>query len=293
MSREAHILAIFGKQGGGKTYRLKQEAEVYAKPNANGWKGRKALILDVNPRSGSYSNIPTIDFDISVVTDIKKFLTSSDRTKAEMAACKEIIAWKEPGIRRVVALRKDGTPMSRREINEACLILMNYFYDGQLILEDTNVYLTRSAQDRFVSTLVTCRHRNCDLVMVFQSSRAPDPRMWSNISMVKMHKTLDSIDAIKNKIPEQYELLKIAELIVFRQFSMGNQYFFQYVNLRDSKFINCPKNVFEVACKEYLRLVPGELKRFAAINNISADKSVSLWIESKSKDYLLPIPSSK
>jgi hypothetical protein len=289
MAREAHILGIFGKQGGGKTYRLKQEAIKYAKPNVSkGWRGRKVLILDVNPRSGSYSDIPTIDFDISCVTDVKKFETPSERTKAEIKAAREVLAWKEPSIRRVVAIRKDGTPMNRREINETCLILMNHFTDGQLILEDTNVYLTRSAQDRFVSALVTVRHRNCDLIMVFQSSRAPDPRMWGNISLVKMHKTIDSIDSVRNKIPEQYEILKIAELIVSKQFSIGNTYFFQYIDLRNYKLLNCPINAFTAACKEYVRIYPAEYKRFLAVNSLGKndDNGLQKYVQSNANDYL-------
>lgn len=287
MARECYIVGVVGKQGGGKTFRQKQECEYYAKNDIQkGKKARKVLIFDCNPRSGSYAGIKTINFDIDKVTGVKKFKTQAELKAAQLDCCKDIIQWNTPEIRRVVNYRKDGTPMTIKEMNETCLLLMEYFTDGMLVMEDTNAYLIGSALHRFISTFVRCRHRNVELFLIVQSMRALDPRMLGNISMYRMHKTIDSIDTIKNKIPETFEMLKIAELIVNNQFDKGNKYYCMYANTRDMKLHNCPISLFTEACKQYLRMYNGDLKRFAAERDIPMTNAADAWIKDRAKQYL-------
>jgi len=279
--REAYITCVCGRQGGGKTFRQVQECLVYAKK-------RKVLVFDCNVPSGSYKDFPTIDYDSSLQDIYKHGKVLDDKSAIRAKTIKD---WPSGmGARRVINYRKDGEQMSIVEMNTTCLDLMQNFRDGMLVLEDTNGYLIGSRQQNFLSSFIRCRHKNTDLVLIFQSAGAMDPRIWANMSLMRMHKTLDSIKtpSIRKRIPsDKFEMVMLAELIINDQYDAGNIYFFVYLEFRKYKIIGANEKILEKACHKFLNLFTGELKAYMNENEI-IDRAVAIksWTEKCKKRYL-------
>lgn len=281
MAREAYILSVLGRQGGGKTYQQIIEALHYAK-------ARKVLVFDCNVPSGSYEKFPTIDYDSSLADEYKHGKVMKDNSVVRANTIKQ---WQGPaGCRRVINYRKDGQQMGIVEMNQVALDLIQHFKYGMLILEDTNAYLIGARALAFLSNFIRCRHNGVDLVLIFQSAGAMDPRIWANTSLLRMHKTLDSVrtPSIRKRIPNgSFEMVMLGELMVNEQYEVGNIYFFVYLELRKYKFISIPASLLERACHKYLNIFSGELKSFMAENEIKdVGKAKKLWADKAIKKYL-------
>jgi hypothetical protein len=280
--REAYILCIVGRQGGGKTFRQVLECLAYAKK-------RKVLVFDCNVASGSYKDFSTIDYDCSLQDDYKHGKVVSDKSSKRTEV---IRTWPEGvGARRVVNYNKQSRDMmSIVEMNSTCLDLMQHFRDGMLVMEDTNAYLTGVRQNAFLSSFVRCRHKNTDLVLIFQSAGAMDPRIWANTSLMRMHKTLDSVrtPSIRRRIPgDKFEMVMLAELIVNQQYDNGNIYFFVYLEFRKYKILGVNASMMDIACSKYLNVFSGELKSYMAENEIKdRSQAIKSWTEMCKKRYL-------
>jgi len=269
--READIILVWGRQGAGKTYRQIEELKVHIMDDARiGRRGRRVLVFDCNVRSGSYKDFQTINYNCGQglrpeqkAAVIKTW--NPDTSRAE--------------IRRVINYRPDGTMMDMDEMNDTAIVLMSQFERGLLVLEDTNIYLYGAAQKRFYSEFVRVRHKVVDLVMIIQGPNVVDQRMWTNVSMVRMHKALTSVDAtsLKKKHKDKYMPLKIAELIIDEQYDKGNKYFFLYVNLRDNKIIGVTNEAtIDRAVRRYITLNSTELYTFMALNDMDRGKKDQL-----------------
>ena len=161
--REAYILCVVGRQGGGKTYRQVQECLAYSKK-------RKVLVFDCNVPSGSYKDLPTIDYDCSLQDDYKHGKVVSDKSSTRTDVIKK---WPEGvGARRVVNYRKDGNLMNAVEMNQTALDMMEHFRDGMLVFEDMNAYLIGVRALKFLSNFLRVRHNRVDLVLIMQSAGA-------------------------------------------------------------------------------------------------------------------------
>ncbi len=234
-------------------------------------KPRKVLIFDCNVVSGSYRDIKTIDFN-----SFGK--TSEDR-------CAAVKRWSRPDVRRVINYRKNGKLMNLDEMNETALDLMEHFSNGMLCLEDMSVYLAGAQQKRFLSEFVRVRHKSVDLALVMQSFGVVAPRMWANCSLLRMHKTFDNVDSIKDKIEDQYEMLKIAQLIVNNQYDIGNQRFFLYVNMRNGKIKGCSEKAFAQGCQEFLSLNPSRVNEIKKIKKLKEEQAIEFWVAQKKREY--------
>ncbi len=272
--RERDIVIVVGRQGVGKTYQLVKECIQAALGNkVKLVYPMKVCIFDCNVISGSYKQFKTIDFN------------SNGKTSAER--CKKVKEWTLPDVRRVVNYQKNGELMSLDQMNDTALDLMEHFSQGMLCLEDMNVYLQSAAQKRFLSEFVRVRHKGVDLVMVVQSLGVIAPKMWANCSVLRMHKTFDNVDAIKDKVPDQYEMLKIAQLIVNKQYQIGNIRFFLYVNMRKGKIKGASKEAFMQACREYAILNPSDIHEMVKIEKIKYDQALNTFIQIKVRDYFI------
>ncbi len=279
--REAYITCVCGRQGGGKTFRQVLECLTYAKT-------RKVLVFDCNVPSGSYKDFQTIDYDSNVQDGYKHGKIIDDKSPVRANAIKN---WNTTtGARRVINYRKDGEIMSVDEMNSCCLDLMAYFRDGMLVLEDTNGYLIGSTQKKFLSSFIRCRHKNTDLVLIFQSAGAMDPRIWANMSLMRMHKTLDSVrtPSIRKRIPgDKFEMVMLAEIMINNQYDSGNIYFFVYLEFRKYKIMGASVQLMERACHKFLNLFTGELKAYMNENEITdRNTAIKSWTEKCKKRYL-------
>ncbi len=288
MAREAYILTVVGRQGGGKTYRQVQESLLYAKNS-------RVLVFDCNVPSGSYKDFPTIDYDSSIQDEYKHAKVVKDNSSVRTTTVKQ---WprEQKGPRRVVNYRKDGQMMNVTEMNQVALDLMQHFKGGMLVFEDTNAYLIGVRALAFLSNFLRCRHNGVDLVIILQSAGAIDPRIWGNTSLMRMHKTLDSVrtPSIRKRIPhDKFEMVMLGELMVNEQYEMGNVYFCVYLEFRKYKIMVNDEKLLERACMKYLNIFNGELKAYMAENQIT-DRNAAMksWADKCKKRYLPEIGRS-
>ena len=234
------------------------------------------MVFDCNVRSGSYSGVKTINY-------IDTHKESRDR-------CAEISAWNKDinEFRRIINIKgSNGQAMSMEEMNIAALDIMAHFTDGRLVLEDTNKYLFGAGQKKFVSEFVTTRHKNVDLVLLLQSWSKVNPVFAGNASLIRLHCTGDSCDKAKENLCDSYEVVKLAELIVKRQYNLNNIRFFLYIDLRKYKIIGTNEISFRFACRQFLLINPSELKMHMQMNEISdRDKAIEDWTSEKVRLYL-------
>lgn len=281
MAREAYILTVVGRQGGGKTYRQVQECLAYAK-------SRKVLVFDCNVPSGSYKDFPTIDYDCTLQDEYKHGRVTVDKSTTRAGVIKQ---WPTGvGARRVVNYRKDTQMMNVTEMNQTALDMMSHFKDGMLVFEDMNAYLIGVRALGFLSNFLRCRHNGVDLVLILQSAGAIDPRIWANTSLLRMHKTLDSVrtPSIRRRIPhDKFEMVMLGELMVNHQYDLGNTYFFVYLELRQYKILGATPDLLSKACHKYLNIFSTELKSFMAENEIKdRNAAIKLWTDKCKSRYL-------
>lgn len=236
--REPLMMVVCGMKGVGKTYTSIKEIEKYLQTTPLK-KGRKVLVFDVNaPLERSYEKYQTV-----AVEDV-------GRLKAI-----------EP--RRVVSVKPDSQPMTIDEKCNTLYTLLTSYTCGMLVMEDINNYVLGASSVELIGAITTNRHRDLDLLIHYQSLSALHPRIWQNCSVIRFHHQLDNIDRYRNRIPN-YELMKLAQLIVDEQYNLGNHRYFVYVRNLDNKIIGTTTDWFRVACEKYLILNPKILKNIKA-----------------------------
>jgi hypothetical protein len=243
--REPFTEVVIGMTGMGKTYITRKIIIDYIKSDPKtGRKGRPVLVFDVN---GEYEDYKAIDYDID--------------NEDEYSRAAEIRAIKFPKAYRIVPYHKNEQIMDVSEIMATCTTLMNHFRNGLLVLEDINKYTQSHFKKEVTATFIGNRHKGIDILVHYQNMKKIPPTVWENISFLRWHKQVGTIDnfGISKRMPN-YEICKIAELIVDDQFDSGNTYFYLWVNIRYNKLINITEEMFNQAARNYLSLNPKEIK---------------------------------
>lgn len=138
-------------------------------------------------------------------------------------------------------------------IDNLLMKILVQFRNGILVVEDLNSVLGDNLPQRFTATICNNAHRDCDIVLHLQSAGRLVPKVRQNCEYIRFHYQLDDMDDSKSKLKGDYEILKIAQLIVNKQFLGGNKRFFALVN-REEKRISgkfSPRMLSE-AIQEYL-----------------------------------------
>ena len=224
--REPCVTIVIGAKGAGKTYRTVQFLQEYARIHKN----RKAIIFDVNaPFEQSYKAFKRID-----ATQIAKLKGST--------------------IRRVTPHHlPSGVPLTLDEKCDMLFYLMAICKNGVLVIEDMNNYLLGTNLKQFISVLTTNRHKDLDIIVQLQSLSATTPRLWQNCNYVRFHYISENLARIKNRIPD-YELFRLAQLIVARHYRAGNTRHYIYVDTMRFKLLGVSPLEFEYACADMLEL---------------------------------------
>ena len=218
----------------------------YLTPDAKiGKKPRKVLIFDAN---GEYSN-----------DEIQK----NFRFRTKVLALKDIEDWSKQSrveVRRVLPVDANGNELGTEKYPEILAVILHYYRGGMLILEDINKYLTETRDAKIIGALTTNRHRDLDIYIHLQSLAPLTTRMWQNANVVRFHYQMDDIDRYKARIPN-YELFKIAQLMVNEKYYSGQERFFCYVMNQLNKIKGAfSKKDFIVACRQYLEIHPAKVK---------------------------------
>jgi 5'(3')-deoxyribonucleotidase len=233
--REPQLLIATGKKGVGKTWLTIKFIMNYIRPNrTTKRKARKVLIYDVNMEYTQFKAI--------AVEDVKRF------------------TWqKKCEVRRVLPYNNDGTLADIDQMVEILNQILADYAGGLLVMEDINRYMIDTKTKEIVGTMATNRHRDMDIICHLQSLSPMTTRMWQNTTVVRFHYQMDDIDRYKNRIPN-FEMFKIAQLLVNAQHKKGNERFYCYVSNDNVKISGqFSKRSFQSACIDYINLSPSKI----------------------------------
>jgi hypothetical protein len=213
MAREPILMAACGKKGVGKSFQhmILMNQYVHGDPY-NGIIGRKCLIMDVNDEYGQF-NVPSISLN-----DISLY---SVHPNIE--------------IRRLRPFHPDGRRLTLDEWAMALLYVLNNFQNGLLLIEDINKFIGDHLPHDLVGAIATNRHVGLDVLLSYQSLGRINTKIWGNLNVLRFHKNVESVERHRNKFPDKYEFMRIAELMVNDQYFQGNNRFFVYVDMDEEK----------------------------------------------------------
>lgn len=254
--RQPLMGAAIGMRSSGKTYETNQLIRKYTTGNlALGVKPRKVLIFDVN---NEFTHIKYIN-----PSDVKRF------------SVHPIVE-----ARRVGIFQNDGKSTKKISLDEYCEVVLKTIHDcyGMLVLvEDINKYVSESMPKDLIGHIVTLRHLECDTIFHLQQvSRIATPKIWANLSWIRMHHCEDSVETYDNRFNGETTHLKIAQQLVDKKYyscqcvtevcTCGLRYFHCYISKNQLKVRgNFSEQDFKIAIDDYLsknyQVVKKELNR--------------------------------
>jgi hypothetical protein len=205
--RDAKAMICCGMQGSGKTYTTMEELKVYQKKYQ-----RPVLIVD---RNGEYKQYKAIYYD-STIKDRYKRAHGNPKSNGLGIAGIHL-----PRIYRIIGRRPDGTPMGFDEMQELILTINQYYTNGALILEEMNSYIRKQVPRDFYSFFTNLRHRGVDVWTHYQGVKDAHPDIWGQVRGFCMHKTMDSVCSIEHKLQDNFEICRIAELAINKNYQIG------------------------------------------------------------------------
>ena len=231
MSREPLLMIAIGKKGVGKSYQHVVLMNSYVMGDAfRQIPGRKCLVMDVNDEYGAY-NIPAISLN-----DIELFTA-------------------HPLIenRRIRPFHPDGSRMTLEDWSQALFYVLTVYKNGLLVIEDINKFVGDHMPSDLVGAICTNRHIGLDIICSYQSIGRITTKLWGNGNVVRFHKNIESVERHKNKYPDKYEYMRIAEIIVNEEYEAGNKRFFLYVDLDENKIRGGFNDaMFDAAVEQYI-----------------------------------------
>ncbi len=217
MPREPILMCVCGKKRVGKSYKTIDTLRKYVKGDpAKGIPGRKVLIFDVNNEYSDKSKFP--DIRAIKLKDVPLFAA---RPYAE--------------IRRVAPFFDDGRKMTLNNMAEVVQWILNNYYNGGLLVEDINKYISDSMPSDIIGAICTNSHSGIDIWLHYQSIGRINPKVWQNLNIVRLHKNTDSVDRHKNKFEDKYEILKIAEKIIWNRYRNNDIRFYLFCDFDSEK----------------------------------------------------------
>ncbi len=256
--REAGLMTTTGIQGVGKTYQNMKTIALYLKDKpAINVRGRKVLIFDTN---GEYT--------------AEEFLKNGHKLIVKTLALQDI---KRYAVSDLVECRRiDAKHLGIKDKTEALQYLLMNYRNGMMVIEDINTYILNvTHMGEIVGRIVNLRHRAVDLLISYQSLRPVEPRIWQNSRWIRMHFQSDAVDAIKDKVTN-FQLFKIAEIMVRHRYMNGDQRFFVYITNFGNKIEGSfKKPEFIEACRRYLKTNKKAVTEFMAIYECSQDQAIA------------------
>ena len=236
--RETKLIVVTGRKRIGKS---NETLRMLYNEYTRGQYARKVLIFDPNNEYGGYEL-----YDRGV----KKII------RVPLLGHNDILSFNKQKlieIRRIVPINQYGQPLTPDEQDFLIVKMMQEFRGGCLFIEDLNTVFGDSLPKRVSAFFTNNAHRDCDIVIQLQSIGRILPKMWQNSQVIRFHAQLDSVDQSKNKLKEDYEIFKIAQLMVNFQYDNGNTRFFVYVDKEDKKIRGAySRAMFEKAIMDYL-----------------------------------------
>lgn len=213
MPRIQKLGAAVGRKGVGKTFfstNYLRTKYIVGNP-ATGRNPRKVLIMDINDEYDR--SIRAISPD-----DVKLW---SALPVIEMRRIRPI----DP---------KTGSTMTLTQYADVLFRVLEDFRGGLLLLEDINRYISDNMPNDLIGAICTNRHKDCDVLIHYQSIGRIQTKVWQNINYLRFHKSTDSVSRHENKFPEKFEMMLIAEILVNKMYET-DQRFCLYVDIDEDK----------------------------------------------------------
>lgn len=234
--REPKLIAVCGKKGVGKSFTTMIYLRHYVRVSPR----RKVLIFDVNNEYSDKQKFPDI-----------RLLALSKLREWQYSNVSEI--------RRIGPFYDDGTPMTLDDMAQVLQWIVRNYVNGLLLVEDINKYVSDSMPGDLIGAICTNRHKGLDIILHYQSLGRLTPKVWQNINELRMHQQTDSLDRHRNKFDDKFKYLKIAEILLDRQYKSGNKQYYLWVNFDDEKIkCNLPKSEIDIAINDYVSMYYGE-----------------------------------
>ena len=245
-----------GRKGTGKTNEDLKQALYLA--YGNGVHKEKSLFFDSVGELGAYK----VDSkQVHCIKTIEK---------------KDIIAYsnfKGYEVRRIVPKHPNGMPMSMEETDELLCYLLEYFRNGLFSISDLSQLYGANLPLKFSGKLTTNRHRSSDLSISIQNIGRLSPIIIENLNYIRLYRTNASVNKYKSRLAEDYEILRIGELIVNKRYDAGEHHFWIYVNKDEMKLEGAFSNKeLTEAIQIYLSQTKSELAPLLSMLNSEGQK---------------------
>jgi hypothetical protein len=175
----------------------------------------KSLIFDINNEYGAYK------LDGRETHNIKEIKE------------KDLIAYgafKGFEVRRIVPKKENGMPMTAEEIDELLCKIIVYFRGGALSIEDLSTMFGANLPIKFGGLLTNNAHRSADIFCSIQNLGRLSPMILENTNYIRLYRTQVSVTKYKTRFSEDFEILRIAEIIINRRYDAGDERFWLYIN---------------------------------------------------------------
>jgi hypothetical protein len=216
-NRECSFTVVTGRKRIGKSNHTLELCLEYAQR-------RNVLIFDPNNEFGGY-DLYYPDGSVKKI-EIKRL---------DISQLDQFNRLKKPEIRRIVCLDKFGKPLDENQVENLLKRVLAEFNNGLLFLDDFNNIFADSLPKSVSRFLSNNAHRAADIILHLQSIARILPKMWQNTNLVRFHFQLDGVENSKQKLMESYELFKIAQNLVNKQYMSGNIRYFIYVDKDNGK----------------------------------------------------------
>jgi hypothetical protein len=142
---------------------------------------------------------------------------------------------REVQMRRITPFTPNGMELDEEQQIKLLVNCFSNFYGGALFIDDLNFTLGDTLPLSFTKYLTNNSHRNCDIILHVQDIGRALPKMWQNINIVRLHHQNGGCVPAEGKLSHNYPILRVAELIVERQYNSGNERYFIYVDIDKQK----------------------------------------------------------
>jgi hypothetical protein len=268
--REGMFIVASGEMGSGKTHRTEGAVEMYVKHH----KQRCAVIFDPNNEE-RWHKYKTIFFNVIEVMEARKKRLAGEIvpwTKSEKELQKIALIggrdWKER-IRRIEPFYPDGMggkkkmdPIHKRE---TMIAIFHNIKRSLIFLDDVNSYISNFEATEVQAVFTNIRHSSNDCIFHIQSVNPLRPVHYTAVSIIRMHHDRFSVSRIEDRLAENYEALKIAQIIVDIEYQKKYQhpekspkwhYYNSYcvvVDFNRKRITGCTKQQFIVAAERYVK----------------------------------------
>jgi hypothetical protein len=111
--------------------------------------------------------------------------------------------------------------------------------------------------------------------MSFQSIGRINTKVWGNLNVLRYHKNVESVERHKNKFPDKFEYMRIAEIMVNNEYNAGNKRFFVYIDMDEEKIRGkYSQEMIDNAVDQYIAEFYSELLRPYLVRKDSKNKKM-------------------